>query len=151
MLRDLQTHLLWDVTKAEFSDIRAGLDGGRVTGTLSVNLRGNRPTYRLQAQAKGVDWKSGKVDANTVLESSGTGVELLARLHSSGAFVARGLDVDALPDLESVSGTYDLVWNQAAPILRFTELQLVAGDETYTGQGATQTDGRLLFQLTSGN
>jgi hypothetical protein len=64
--------------------------------------------------------------------------------------VARGLDVDALPDLESVSGAYDLVWNQAAPILRFTELQLVAGDETYTGQGATQTDGRLLFQLTSG-
>ncbi|HUE00261.1 MAG TPA: hypothetical protein VMR62_11870 [Bryobacteraceae bacterium] len=147
---DLQAHLLWDVTKAEFADLRAALDGGRVTGTLSVNLRGNRPTYRLQAQAKGVDWKSGKVDANTVLESSGTGVELLARLHSSGAFVARGLDVDALPDLESVSGAYDLVWNQAAPILRFTELQLVAGDETYTGQGATQTDGRLLFQLTSG-
>lgn len=150
-VRELQTHLLWDVTKAEFSDIHAGLDGGRFTGILLVNLRGNRPNYRLQAQAKGVDWKSGKVDANTVLESSGTGVELLARLHSSGAFVARGLDVEALPDLESVSGTYDLVWNQAAPILRFTELQLVAGDETYTGQGATQSDGRLLFQLTSGN
>jgi hypothetical protein len=149
--RDIQAHLLWDVTKAEFADIRASLDGGRVTGILSVSLRGARPAYRLEARAKGVAWKSGRVDAETVLESSGTGTELLARLHSTGAFVARGLEMDALPDLESVSGAYDLAWAQTAPILRFTDLQLVSGDETYTGQGATQPDGRLLFQLTSGS
>ena len=147
----LQTHLLWDAAKVEFTDIRASLDGGRVTGILTVGLRGNRPTYRLQAHAKGVAWKSGKVDAETVLESSGTGEELVARLHSAGAFVARGLEMEALPDLESVSGTYDMVWAQAAPMLRFTDLQLVSGEETYVGQGATQPDGRLLFQLTSGS
>ena len=147
----LETHLLWDAAKAEFTDIRATLDGGRVTGVLAVGLRGNRPIYLLQAHAKGVEWKSGKVDADTVLESSGTGLELLARLHSSGAFVARGLEMEALPDLETVSGTYDLVWAQLAPIMRFTDLQLVSGDETYTGQGGTQPDGRLLFQLTSGS
>ncbi|HXM44687.1 MAG TPA: hypothetical protein VN924_25845 [Bryobacteraceae bacterium] len=147
----LQTHLLWDAARAEFADIRASLDGGRVTGVLAVGLRGNRPTYRLQARAKGVEWKSGKVDADTVLESSGTGLELLARLHSTGAFVAHGLEMEALPDLESVSGAYNLVWSQAAPMLRFTDLQLVSGDETYVGQGATQPDGRLLFQLTSGS
>ena len=147
----IQTHLLWDAARAEFTDIRASLDGGRVTGVLAVGLRGNRPTYRLEARAKGVEWKSGKVDAETVLESSGAGLELLARLHSTGTFVARGLEMEALPDLESVSGAYDLVWAQTAPILRFTDLQLVSGDETYTGQGATQPDGRLLFQLTSGS
>jgi hypothetical protein len=147
----LQTHLLWDAAKAEFTDVRASLDGGRVTGALSVGLRGNGPAYRLQAHAKGVEWKSGNVDADTVLESSGTGLELLARLHSSGAFVARGLEMEALPDLESVSGAYDLAGAQMAPILRFTDLQVVSGDETYTGQGATQPDGRLLFQLTSGS
>jgi hypothetical protein len=31
------------------------------------------------------------------------------------------------------------------------DLQLVSGDETYTGQGTTQADGRLLFQLASGS
>jgi hypothetical protein len=149
--RDLRMHLLWDAAKAEFADIRASLDGGAVTGALSVGLRGSRPTYRLQAQAKGVAWKSGKVDAETVLESSGTGLELLAGLHSSGTFVARGLEMDALPDLGSVSGAYELVWARMAPLVRFTDLQLVSGDDTYTGQGATQPDGRLLFQLTSGS
>ena len=126
-MKAFQAHLLWDVTKAEFTDIRANLDGGRITGVLSVSLRGNRPTYRLEARAKDVAWKSGKVDAESVLESSGTGAELLARLHATGTFVARGVEMEALPDLESVSGAYDLVWAQAAPLLRFTELQLVSG------------------------
>jgi hypothetical protein len=104
----------------------------------------------LEARARGADWKSGKVDAATVLESSGTGAELLARLHSTGTFVARGVEMEALPDLEGVSGAYDLIWAQTGPILHFTDLQLVSGDDTYTGQGATQPDGRLLFQLISG-
>jgi hypothetical protein len=150
-VRDLQTHLLWDATKAEFADIRASLEGGRVTGILAVSLRGSRPTYRLQARARGIEWKSGKVDAETVLESSGTGVELLSGLHSSGTFVARGLEMDALPDLGDVSGAYDLVWARMAPLVHFTDVQLVSGDETYTGQGATQPDGRLQFQFTSGS
>jgi hypothetical protein len=96
-------------------------------------------------------WKAGKVDAETVLESSGTGAELLAHLHSSGTFAARGLEMDALPDLESVSGAYDLIWERTGPVWRFTDLQLVSGNETYTGQGATQADGLLLFQLLNGS
>jgi len=149
--RDIQAHLLWDVTKIEFEDLRARFDGGRVTGALSVNLRGSRPVYRLEAHAAGVGWKSGKVDADTVLESSGSGAELLARLHSTGAFVVRGLQMEDLPALESVSGVYDLVWAQTGPQIRFPELELVTGDETYTGQGGTQADGRLLIQLSSGS
>jgi hypothetical protein len=149
--RDLQTHLLWDAAKADFEDIRARFDGGRVTGTLVVNLRGSRPTYRMEASAKGLDWKSGKLDADTVLESSGTGADLLAHLHTSGTFTARALEMEALPDLESVSGAYDLIWVRAAPMWRFTDLQLVSGDETYTGQGGSQPDGHLLFLLSSGS
>jgi hypothetical protein len=149
--RDVQTHLIWDATKAEFADIRATLDGGRVMGVLAVGLRGGRPTYRLQARAKGVAWKSGKVDAETVLESSGTGVELLAGMHSSGTFVARGLEMAGLPDLATVSGAYGVRWARMAPLVRFTDVQLVSGDDTYTGQGATQADGRVVFLLTSGS
>jgi len=147
----LHSHLLWDGPKADFADIRANLEGGNLTGSLTVNLRGNRPAYRLEAQARGVEWKSGKVDAAAAVESSGTGAELLARLHSTGNFIVRGLEIDALPDLESISGAYDMVWAQAAPMLRFTDLQLVSGDETYTGQGGSQADGRLLLQLASGS
>jgi hypothetical protein len=148
--RGIQTHLLWDATKAEFDDMRARVDGGRVTGTLSVNLRGSLPAYRLEAHCQGIQWKSGAVDTETVLESSGTGAELLAHLHSAGTFRASGLEMDAIPDLESVSGFYDLAWAQTGPLLRFSDLQLVSGSDTYTGHGATQADGQLLIQLSSG-
>lgn len=149
-LTALQTHLLWDVTKAEFTDLHATLNGGRVTGSLSVSLSPSRPTYRLIAHAKGCEWRSGKIDADTTLESSGTGVELITRLRSTGAFTARGLAVEDLPALASVAGTYTLAWTRTNPLLHFTDLQVISGDETYTGQGATQPDGRLLFVLSNG-
>jgi hypothetical protein len=150
-VRSMRTHMLWDVTKAEFTDLAATLNGGRMTGLLSVAFRGGRPTYRLEAHAKGLEWKSGKVDGESLLETSGTGAELLARLHATGTLAAHDIEMDALPDLESVSGTYNLAWSRTGPNLRFTDLQLVSGDETYTGQGSTQPDGRLLFLLTSGS
>lgn len=150
-IRGIQGHLLWDGTKAEFETVRARVDGGRLTGTLSVNLRGSRPSFHLEAQCRGVAWKSGRIDSETVVESSGTGTELLSNLHSSGTFVARGLEMDALPDLVTASGAYDLIWAAPAPQLRFSDLQVVAGGETYTGEGSTQPGGRLVIQLASGS
>jgi len=148
--RGIQAHLLWDATQGEFDHVDARIGGGGLTGMLSVNLRGNLPAYRLEARLKGIEWKSGTVDTDTVLESDGTGAELLAHLHSTGTFVASGLELDAVPDLETVSGSYDLVLAQMQPVLRFSDLQLVSGTDTYTGQGATQPDGQLLIQLSSG-
>ena len=148
--RGIQAHLLWDGTKVEFDSLHARIEGGRVSGTLSVNLRGSVPAYRLEANCQGLEWKSGTVETETVLESSGIGTELLAHLHSAGTFTATGLEMETLPDLESVAGFYDLVWAQAEPFLRFSDLQLVSGNDTYVGQGATQADGRLLIQLSSG-
>jgi hypothetical protein len=149
--RDVQAHLLWDGAKADFENLNGRIDGGRITGRLAINVHGSRPAYRLQASVKGIDWKSGKVDTETVLETSGTGLELLRRLHASGTLMAHGVEMDALPNLESVGGSYDLIWANAVPAWRFSGLQLVSGDDTYTGQGATQPDGRLLIQLTSGS
>ena len=147
----IQTHLLWDGAKAEFPNFQARLQGGRVTGSLAVNVRGSRPAYHLEAHAQDVQWKSGTLEADSVLETGGTGDELLSRLHATGTFIARGADLDALPDLESIAGTYVLAWTPAAPRLLFPELELVSGDDTYTGQGAMQPDGRLVVQLSDGS
>jgi len=149
-MRGVQAHLLWDAAKADIATFQARMEGGLLTGSIAVNLRG-RPAYHLETRGQGIEWKSGKVDTQTVLDTSGTGAELLARLHSTGSFMGRGIEMDALPDLESVAGTYDLVWAQGAPHWRFPELRLVSGDDTYTGQGTTQPDGRIIIQLASGS
>jgi hypothetical protein len=43
-----------------------------------------------------------------------------------------------------------LAWAQTAPRLRLSGLNLRTDDDTYTGRGATQDDGRLVVVLTDG-
>jgi hypothetical protein len=137
------------VTRVEFDGLQAKLDRAAITGSLSINLRGARPVYKLTATVKGLDWQSGKLDGQGTLETSGAGLQLLANLTSEGVFTAGGLDFGGLTG-RSLSGNYSVAWAAAAPRLRLTGLTLRTEDDSYTGKGATQDDGRLLLVLTSG-
>jgi hypothetical protein len=150
-LENLRARLLWDVARLEFDGIQARLDRAAITGKLSVSLRAARPSYKLTAKVKGLDWQAGKLDADGTVETSGTGSQLLANLKSEGNFTGAALDFGTLDPWRSVSGSYNLAWVQTLPRLRLTGLNLRTEDETYTGRGATQDDGRLVILLTSGS
>lgn len=147
---NLRARLLWDVTRAELDSVQAKIDRAAVTGRLTVNLRGPRPSYRFTGKVKGLGWQSGKLDAEGVVDASGTGGDLLARLTSEGKFSGVALDVGAAAPLASFSGGYRLTWSDAAPSWQFTGLTVRTEDETYTGRGLTQQDGQLVIQLTNG-
>lgn len=149
--RNVRARLLWDVTRVEFEGIQAKLDRATLAGKLSVSLRGARPSYSLNAKVKGLSWQDGGVDVEGTLETSGTGMGLLTHLTSQGTFTGSGLDLGAEETFRSVTGAYALEWWQAAPRLRFTGLNLSTEDETYTGRGATQDDGRLVILLSNGS
>jgi len=147
---NVQTHMLWDVTRVVFADIQAKLDRAVLTGKLSVSLRGARPSYDLAAKVSGVAWQAGKVELEGSLATSGTGSQLLVNLTSEGTFSGAGVDFGAGPPFRTVTGAYSLEWWQSAPRLRLTDLNLRAEGETYTGRGATQDDGRLTILLSNG-
>ncbi len=148
-LGNLRARLLWDVTRVELDGLQARLDRAAIAGNLSVNLRGAHPVYKLTGSVKGLNWQSGRLDGQGTLETSGGGLQLLANLKSSGLFTAGGLDFGGLTG-RSLSGSYSMAWAAAAPRLRLTGLTLRTEDDSYTGRGATQDDGRLLLVLTSG-
>ena len=52
--------------------------------------------------------------------------------------------------IKTMSGSYKFAWSRNQPWLQLSELQLATGAEVFTGRGATQDDGRLLVQLSSG-
>ena len=112
-LENLRALLLWDVTRLDLDGLQGRVDGAAITGKLSIGLRGARPVYTLTGAVKGLTSQAGKLDAEGVLGTSGTGRELLANL-------------------------------------RLEDLTLRTEDETYTGTGAVQEDGRLLVVLTNG-
>jgi hypothetical protein len=149
-LEKFRARVLWDVARVQLDAIHAGLDRAVLTGKLDVNLRGSRPNYRLTAKVKGMKWQSGKVDADSTVETFGTGMQLLTNAAAEGSFSGAAIDLGALPPLRSVAGDYSFSWWQAGPRLLLTALNLRTEDETYTGRGATQNDGRLVILLTNG-
>ena len=49
----VRAHVLWDVARVQLEDLQARLDRAAITGSVAVNLRGTRPTYRAGCQGKG--------------------------------------------------------------------------------------------------
>ncbi len=148
---NVRARLLWDVARVELDGLQAKLDRAAISGKLAVNLRGARPAYKLTYKMKGWTWQSGKVDAEGTLETSGVGAQLLANLNSEGVFTGASLDFGPPAIFRAVSGNYSLAWAAQSPRWRFSALNLRTEDETFTGRGATQDDGRLLILLTNGS
>ena len=143
-LTGVRARVLWDGGRVELDGLQARLDRAVLSGSLVVNLRGARPSYRLTAKAKGLSWQSGKVDAQGVIETSGAGAQLMANLTSEGTFTGTALDFGSL-QWRNVAGSYQL-----GPRLRLTGLRVSIDDETYTGRGTTSEDGRLAIVLNNG-
>jgi hypothetical protein len=147
-LENVRANLRWDVARVELDAIQARLDRALIAGKLTIGLRGPQPTYRLTARVKGLNWQSGKLDAEGTLETTGTGEQLLANLKSEATFTASALDIGGTPPWRAVTGSCNLAWS---PRLRVTGLNVKTEDETYTGRGSTQEDGRLVILLSSGS
>jgi hypothetical protein len=142
--------LIWDQARLEFDGLQAGIDQAALSGKLTVNLGGNRPAYKLAARLKGWAWQSGSLDAQGTLSTSGVGEQLLANLVSEGALSGTALDLGT-PLSWRMSGSFSLAWPEATPKLRLTALNLRSGDESYTGQGGTQGNGRLVLLVSNGS
>jgi hypothetical protein len=148
-LERLRGQIVWDGTRARLQNISGRVAGGTLSGMLTASLKAARPVYLFSGRLKTVICRSGKADAEGVIETHGTGRELLANLRSQGVFSGQGLELGLTPGVKSVSGTYRLAWAKPEPRLSFQQLELETGDEVYTGRGATQEDGRLLIELAS--
>jgi AsmA family len=149
-LEKVRARVLWDALKLELAGIQGHMENGSVTGALSVNLRGARPSYKLAAKVKTMDFRGGKIDTEVDLESAGAGAELMTNLRAEGTFNGRAIEMASLPPLKTVSGVYKFTGSRGLPRLQLTDLQLLTGTEVFTGRGATQDDGRLLVQLSNG-
>jgi hypothetical protein len=149
-LEKVRARLLWDGLKMELAGIQAKMENGTLTSTLAVNLRGAHPAYRLTSKVRTMDFRGGKMDTEAVIETAGIATELMANLRAEGTFSGRAIEVQPQLPLKTVSGSYKFAWTHNQPQLQLTDLQVATGGEVFTGSGATQDDGRLLVQLTSG-
>ena len=149
-VENVRARVLWNAARLELDNLQAGVGNAAVSGRLAVNLRGQRPVYTLTGRVAGLNWQAGKIDAEGTLETSGFGTQLLANLTSDGTFTANGLDFGPPGPFRAAAGGYSLVWSQGIPRLKLSALNLRTEDDTFTGHGATQDDGKLVVVLTNG-
>jgi hypothetical protein len=149
-LENVHTRLLWDAGRVQLENVQATVDRAPLSGSIDVNLRGSRPTYKAAVKVNGLPWQSGNLDADGTIETFGTGLQLLTNLTAEGAFTGSALDLGTYGTARNVSGAYSMSWNQSGPRLRFSNISVRTEEETFTGRGATQDDGKLIVSLSSG-
>jgi hypothetical protein len=147
----LRARLTWVAERVDLDGIQATSGGAAVSGRLGVNLRSVLPSYHLAARLKGLDYLTGKLDAEGSLESFGSGTQLLTNLTSEGSFLGAGWDLGAPEACRGVEGVFHLRWAPSGPSLHLTEVILRDEEDTYTGNGATEENGHVIVLLTSGS
>lgn len=150
-LENVHARLLWDATEIRIADLRALAGDAHVTaGGGTISLLGGSPVYRLFAKWTDLPWQAGAMSGESILQTSGAGMELLANLRSSGVFHGYGLELPADGESATVRGAYEMRWTAAGPHVRLAGLRVSMPGGTYTGRGGTAGDGRLVVELASG-
>ncbi|HUQ91406.1 MAG TPA: AsmA family protein [Bryobacteraceae bacterium] len=149
-LGSLSGRLVWDGGVIELAGAEWEREGASGEGKVNLRLAKAEPEYRIQADFMNLPWKGGEIEGEASIEASGTGAALLRNAKSSGKFAGRGLDFPPENDFRSVAGNYEFSIPRGTPLLKLSGIELICGPDTYTGQGGSETDGRVFVDLTSG-
>ncbi|HVV46075.1 MAG TPA: hypothetical protein VHC72_12760 [Bryobacteraceae bacterium] len=144
----LRTHVIWEGTGVHLADLETGIGGAKFLGAATIRLAGRQPVYEVQGKLSGFPWRNGVLDADGMLSTSGTGAALLGNLRAQGSFEGRDveLETDDQP-YDSVSGTFEWTW----PKLRFPQLMMKAGGDTFLGTAEVADSGQVVLKLADGS
>lgn len=149
-LGDFKARVVWDGPNILLSDVDCRLGEMHAGGKMSVNVATAAPSYRLTGSIDNLDYHNGQIDLEGELETSGIAEDLLLNIRAQGTFEGRDIDLGPDAAMHEIAGSYRVAANAGIPRLTLTNLQVVQGPDTFTGQGASQPDGRLVLELVSG-
>ena len=145
-----RTRVLWDGLEVRLTNLEAGYGKGSFQGTGAIHLDRRQPAYELAGKVTGMPWRSGTLDADAALTTSGTGAGLLDRLKVTGSFAGREIDLSPVDQYETATGDFEWTWDGRNPRVSLTQLVMKNGAETFQGGAETTGNGQLLLKLTDG-
>jgi hypothetical protein len=117
----------------------------RLEGTLAINLAESLPLYHFTGKLRDLEYRGGKLDLDGDVDTRGLGAALLANALAGGSFAAHTISLGPDLDFREIAGAYKVAGGK----LSLQGIEAQQGPDTLTGQAATQSDGRLLFELSS--
>jgi AsmA family len=147
----VETRFQWTGPELKTSSLIVDLPAGVIHGQGSVDFRGDRPHYRFAGELHGYPWKAGQLDATGSFETVGLGSDALLNLRASGEFQASDVDVTRDFNLNSLSGAFDVSFDEGWSRFVLSNVEAERESELWRGNGASQKDGSLVFELVNGS
>jgi hypothetical protein len=147
---EIRARLMWDGTSMVLSDLDCRLDDMHAEGNLSLNLEKPSPAYRWTGAIENLEYRNGRLDLEGEIETSGIAQNLLLNIRSHGTFEGQGIELSPDTEVSAITGGYKLAPVSGIPRLVLSNIQMEQGADTFSGQGASQPDGHIVLELTSG-
>jgi hypothetical protein len=138
--------LLWDAAQVRLVGLGAHIDDAALAGELAIDLTGRAPHYRFEGKLSDVAYKEGKLDFEGSLDADGAGADILASAHAEGRVHGRSIAFSPDAEFRTAAACFEVT---GAERWRLSSVEATQGADTYTGSGATQSDGRLVLDLLS--
>jgi hypothetical protein len=139
----------WNGASLKVTGIDGRIGDTVLGGDVRVDLSARTPRYRWEGKVENVPYKGGRLDFAGKAEAAGSGMALLASVKAEGTFRGRSIAFSPEAEFRRVSGRFTMSMAAAGPQWKLSALELMQGIEMYTGDGATQPDGKLVLNLAS--
>ena len=149
-LGTFRARLLWTGAQVHLSQVECRRDDMVANGSIGINLTNPLPRYHLAGRVESMEYRSGTLNLEGELDASGTGVMLPRNARADGSFDGSNLNLGPDADVREISGTFHLASDPGLPRLQLQNVELSQGSDVFIGQGASQADGRIVLELTSG-
>jgi hypothetical protein len=149
VFRAVRARVVWNGANVQLPSVEARYEEGLLRATAEADLTRPAPRYRLRGSLLNIDWRGGYADVTGSLETSGSGGDVLANFAAIGNYELRAVLLS--PDLavRSAAGAFDLSVSRGGPSLKLTVAKATVGSEHFTGEGATNADGKFHMDLAS--
>jgi hypothetical protein len=151
VLRAVRARILWNGPNVQLPSIEARWDEGALQASATADLTRPAPRYRVRGSVLNLDWHGGYADITGSIETSGGGEDVLANFTAVGNYALRTVLLSPELAIRSATGAFDLSGSRTGPMLKLTVAQATVGSERFTGEGITQSDGKLHMDLASGS
>jgi len=148
---EFRAHLVWDGPSILLSNVDCRLGDMHATGKMTLSVDKRAPAYHLSGNIENLDYRNGQLDVDGELDTTGAAENLLLNIRSAGTFVGRDIELGPDAEVHEISGSYRVAPMAGIPRLTLSNLQVVQGADTLTGQGASQPDGHIVLDLMSGH
>jgi AsmA family len=146
-LGPFSARFLWRGASVAFSSLQLHLAEGLIRAHGSLNLASYSPAWDFDASASGFAWGGGLLSAEGQFHTAGAGLDSLRNLQAAGTFSGNNVQLSGEDSFRTVSGNFDFSFADGWPNLRLSKIEAEDGEDSWDGQAASQSDGKLIVDL----